>query len=219
MNENRSVQLLLLACLLGFAAPGAIQVTGEEPIVGGPCEGCEAVFVAIPDELSAQARIAPAGEPGEPLRIVGQVVHRDGTPASGTIVYAYHTDDRGIYPPDPALRGTPAYRHGSLRSWVRTGADGRYGFDTIRPAGYPSSETPQHVHMHVIEPSRCTYWIDSIHFTDDPRLTQERLEQAPDAGRGGGGLVTPRRDEDGVWIVERDIALGHAVPGYSACAR
>lgn len=192
------------------AAQSAATVTGDEPIVGLPCEGCELVFEGIPTELEAEARIAPTEEPGEPMRIIGTVRRADGTPAPGTVIYAYHTDSRGLYP-------RAATRHGRLRGWAQADEAGRYRFDTIRPAGYPSSTATQHVHMHVIEPGRCTYYIDSIEFTDDPRFMAGGGPDEND-GRGGSGVVTPRR-EAGVWVAERDIVLGDNVPGYEACAR
>ncbi len=181
--------------------------------MGRPCDGCEAVFEGLPAELRSAARIAPVDEPGEPMRIEGTVYAASGRPAAGVIVYAYHTDDRGIYPRG-AGRGAAA-RHGRLRGWVETDELGRYRFDTIRPAGYPDSREPAHVHMHVIEPGCCTYYIDSIHFEDDPRLSRaERAELA--TGRGGSGLVRPSRDAGDVWVVTRDIRLGENVPGHPA---
>jgi len=180
--------------------------------VGGPCEGCESVFERLPEEVPSSSRIAPTGEQGEPLVIQGRVTHRDGSPAPGTIIYAYHTDTEGIYPRDESLRGLAAYRHGRLRGWARADDNGKYRFETIRPGGYPGSDQPQHVHMHVIEPGRCTYYIDDIIFTDDPRLTPGLIEQY-NHGRGGPGIVTPR-DEEGVWFVERDIVLGERIPDY-----
>jgi protocatechuate 3,4-dioxygenase beta subunit len=177
------------------------------PVIGGPCEGCELVFEGMPEELSARARIAPPGEPGEPLRIEGRVVTQQGVPVPGVIVYAYHTDENGVYP-------QAATRHGRLRGWARTDADGRYVFETIRPASYPDSRVPQHVHMHVIEPSRATYYIDSIVFADDPLLDAEARER-DETARGGNGLVRPERDGEGVWHVRRDIQLGEDVPGYA----
>ncbi len=146
------------------------------------------------------------------MRIEGRVLGSDGEPAAGVIVYAYHTDRRGIYPKDDDLRGQAAYRHGRLRAWVETDAEGRYRFDTIRPASYPETTIAAHVHMHVLEPGCCTYWIDSIHFLDDPYLTRREREGQDD--RGGSGLVAPERDEDGTWVVTRDIVLGEGVPGY-----
>jgi len=161
-------------------------------------------------------RIAPEDEPGEPLVIEGTVRDEEGAPASGVIVYAYHTDARGIYPRDERLRGSAAYPHGRLRAWAKTGADGSYRFETIRPGSYPGTTIAQHVHMHVIEPGRCTYYIASIEFEDDPHLTAADRE-AQERGRGGSGLVSPTREGGGRWTVRRDIVLGLLVPGYEDC--
>jgi protocatechuate 3,4-dioxygenase beta subunit len=160
----------------------------------------------LPAEPASFARIAPAEEAGDPLRIEGTVTWPDGTPAPGTIVYAYQTDARGLYP-----RGET--RHGALRAWAAADGDGRYRFDTIRPGGYPGTSVPQHVHMHVIEPGRCTYFIDDIVFSDDPRLTPRQL-RAVEHGRGGSGVVAPRQDSDGTWVAKRDIRLGEGIRDY-----
>lgn len=193
-------RLLLSTCLL--LATSACR--SEEPVLGGPCEGCELVFVGQPAELTSSARIAPTDEPGEALHISGVVRDRAGKPAPDIIVYAYQTDAAGHYP-----RATT--RHGRLRGWARTDAEGRYRFDSIRPASYPRSDIPQHVHMHVIEPGRGTYWIDDIVFSDDPLLTAAQRRQMLQGRGGPGGLTTPQRDRDGTWQVTRDITLGAGV--------
>ena len=69
---------------------------------------------------------------------------------------------------------------------------------------------------HVLEPGRCTYYLDSIHFTDDPRLDAE-ASAVDGTPRGGSGLSSPERDGTGRWIIERDIVLGLGVPGYQRC--
>lgn len=193
-------------------AQGPEEEVERVPVVGLPCEGCEAVFQGMPEEPTSVARIAPEDEPGEPMRILGTVYGPDGDPAPGIIVYAYHTNARGVYPRDERFEGWAA-RHGELRGWAITDEQGGYRFDTIRPASYPNRDTPAHVHMHVIEPGCCTYYIASIHFEDDPVLDPGARKQSAD-GRGGSGLVDPERNADGVWIVRRDIVLGKGVPGY-----
>ena len=180
----------------------------REPVVGGPCEGCEWVYEGLPAEIPSRTRIAPAGEPGEAMRIEGTVLDAEGRPVPGVIVYAYHTDDRGEYPRDTRY----GVRHGRLRAWAKSDEDGRYVFDTIRPAGYPGTTIPAHVHMHVIEVGRCTYWIDDINFEDDPRLSQR--DRSRSDRRGGSGLSRPARDKTGVWVVTRDIVLGENVADY-----
>jgi protocatechuate 3,4-dioxygenase beta subunit len=206
---------LILVCVAGCDSTVQVGNTGRqrEPIVGLPCEGCEAVFEGLPDSLTSIFKIAPSGEPGQSMQIVGTVRDKIGNPIPGVIVYAYHTNAGGVYPLDEKYKGQAAYRHGRLRGWAVTDDRGEYGFDTIRPAGYPNSDLPAHVHMHIIEVGRCTYYIDDILFEDDPRLTQQlRLELAH--GRGGSGIVAPTRDESDVWAVTRDIVLGEKIPGY-----
>ncbi|MBO9663872.1 hypothetical protein [Dokdonella sp.] len=191
-------------------------VTGREIVVGAPCEGCEAVFDGLPARLDSRGHIAPSAEPGEPLELAGIVRDANGRPRPGIVVYAYHTDRGGLYPRDPRLSGETA-RHGRLRGWARTDAEGRYAFLTIRPGGYPGEAVPQHVHLHVIEPGRCTYYLGDVLFTDDPRLTPALRARERDA-HGGSGIVEPRRDRQGRWSVQRDVVLGLGVPGYERCA-
>lgn len=206
-------RIILPLIAMGFS----IVSTGAEPIVGGPCDGCEAAFVELPQNLTSKSRIAPASEAGEPMLITGRVLARDGKPKAGVIIYAYHADAHGIYPRPAKSLGAAADRHGRLRGWAISDADGRYTFETIRPASYPSRDIPAHVHMHVIERACAAYYIDDIVFTDDPLLMpaeRARLE----SGRGGIGVTTPARDSgSGVWKVVRDIHLGANVPDYPAC--
>ncbi len=199
-----SLVLISMGC---YSSQQTAGIPSQEVIVGLPCEGCELVFQGMPKKLSSHATIADQGEPGERLRIEGQVRRQDGQLAAGIIVYAYHTNAEGIYPSDPESK------HGRLRGWVKTDENGRYSFDTIRPAGYPNTSLPQHVHMHVIEVGRCTYYIDDILFEDDPRLTPKERVQP---GRGGAAVISPVK-EGKSWRVQRDIILGKNIDGYSRC--
>lgn len=185
------------------------------PVIGLPCEGCEAVFEGLPSTLASTARIAPASEPGEPMVVTGRVLAPDGSPRAGVVVYAYHTNTRGLYPPPVRRSGPAGDRHGALRGWAVSDADGRYTFQTIRPGAYPTREAPAHVHMHVIERGCATYYLDDVMFTDDPLLTPAARQRLSNA-RGGSGIVTPVR-QGGAWHVTRDIHLGAQVPGYRPC--
>lgn len=220
-SATRPVGVLCVLALLWLPAQGSAEPqsgaggTGGEVIVGGPCEGCGEVFNGMPEVLADSAVIAPPGEPGERMTIRGAVRRADGSAAPGVIVYAYHTDAKGVYPPE-AVGERRASEHGRLRGWVRTGPDGRYAFSTIRPMGYPNGRAPQHVHMHVIEPGRCTYYIDDVMFLDDPRVPAEELRRHA-RGRGGAAILRPERASAGEWVVTRDIRLGAGIPDYKRC--
>ena len=195
--DRRTVVSSVLA---GLALPAL--AARREPTIGGPCEGCDWVFDGQPAKLASRARIAPVAEAGAPMVIEGVVSSARGLPARGVVVYAYHTNQAGLYPP-------AGNRHGRLRGWAITDAQGHYRFDTIRPGAYPERNVAEHVHMHVIEPGVGTYYIDNLEFEDDPLNPRRR-----GAERGGNGLMLPQR-RDGIWRARRDIVLGRNIPGYS----
>jgi len=190
-------------------------VTGQERVVGLPCEGCTLVFDGLPQPLRTRARIAPANEPGESLQLSGTVRDGSGAARAGVVIYAYQTDRGGRYPPDRERTGAAA-NHGRLRGWAVSAADGSYAFDTIRPASYPFRREPQHIHMHVIEPGRCTYYLGDVLFADDPYLKASHRAR-PHQLRGGSGVVRPQGSAAAGWSARRDISLGANVPGYAGC--
>ena len=195
---------------LFFYASGCSQNDGER-IVGGGCDGCDLIYVGMPSNLQWETTIVNASEPGEPMIISGTIFKKDGrTPAAGVIFYVYHTDNKGYY--SPSANQTGAKRHGHLRGWIRTGADGHYQFRTIRPAAYPNTNIPAHVHPVVKEPGMTEYYIDEYRFDDDTRLTAS--ERAKEEKRGGSGIVKMTLNKNGEWICKRDIILGLNIPGY-----
>ncbi|HEY0101265.1 MAG TPA: hypothetical protein VGB76_20245 [Pyrinomonadaceae bacterium] len=201
---------------IGCARPAQTQPALASPVesgerIGGYCEGCEAIYEGMPAQLNWETRIA-ATEPGEPLEASGVIYQPDGkTPARGVILYAYHTDARGIYPPAPDARGM-ARRHGRLRGWIKTNARGEYKFVTIKPASYPNSTIPSHVHLIVKEADKNEYYIDDFEFEDDRFLTQQ--ERARRRKAGGSGVVSLTKNAGGVWLARRNITLGLNVQNY-----
>ena len=103
-------------------------------------------------------------------------------------------------------------KHGHLRGWMKTNAQGQYEFKTIRPASYPGSRIPQHIHPIIKEPGLSVYWIDDFLFSDDPFLNNQ--EKSNLQNRGGSGILSLKKDTNGVWVGERNITLGLNVPNY-----
>ena len=227
-NENRRsflkrASLFAVAVHAGVfincASPARTQPAGVEPLaktarrVGGDCEGCEAIHDGLPSQLNWETRIAGAAEPGELLEASGVIYRPDGkTPAPGVILYAYHTDAQGIYAPAPGATGF-ARRHGRLRGWSRTNAKGEYKFITIKPASYPGSVIPSHIHLIVKEADKNEYYIDDFEFEGDRFLTVQ--ERARRRQAGGSGIVRLNRGAGGVAVARRDIILGLNVQNYS----
>lgn len=169
------------------------------------CEGCEAVHERDPATLTSRSVIAGPDEPGERMILRGTVYQADGrTPAPNVVLYAHQTNAEGAYA-GGSNESEWSRRHGRLRGWLKTGADGRFEFATIKPAPYPTHTEPAHIHLTVLEPDRRPYWIDDVVFAGEDRVDKEYRRSREN--RGGPGIVTLTRDADGTWYAERDIIL------------
>lgn len=169
------------------------------------CEGCEAVGERPAGTLAATVALASPGEPGERMVLTGRVLTADGTaPAAGIVIYAHHTNHDGLYA-NGSTESMWSRRHGRLRGWARTGADGRYTFTTIKPAPYPDRTMPAHVHLFVGEPGRRPYYIDDVVFEGEFGVTPAYRKACE--LRGGNGIIRLSRTATGVLLARRDIRL------------
>lgn len=145
-----------------------------------------------PADVSATSIIAGPSEPGERLIVNGQVFAPDGvTPAAGVIVYAYQTDATGQYRNDSS-------RVARLHGWVKSDAEGRFEFRTIRPASYPNRASPAHIHFHVWGGGYPLQWIPELKFADDVLLSQRDLTESKTLGDFA-NIRAVQRGSDGVW--------------------
>jgi protocatechuate 3,4-dioxygenase beta subunit len=173
------------------------------------CDCC--VFNEIDTQhLSFMGRIAPDTAKGQRIIIRGRVFLSDGkTPATQVLMYFYHTNSQGKY----AKIGTEnrtgyAWWHGYCRGWLKTNDKGEYEIRTIRPAPYPNSREPAHIHFEVKAPTQktCCNMTDFL-FKGDPFLTESyeyRMETASGFIRYGGIDLKP---QNGVLTGHRDIIL------------
>lgn len=179
--------------------------------LGGPCEGCEAIYEYGNKKLSATGTLPKFKQNSPQLKIMGKVFKADGkTPAKDVIIYIYHTNRQGIY----ELKGDEtgwAKRHGFIRGWIKTGADGSYTFYTFRPAAYPDRSEPEHIHITIKEPNVNEYYIDDYLFEDAPLLTANIRKKQQN--RGGSGIVKPLL-QNGMMTIKRNIILGKNIPNY-----
>jgi protocatechuate 3,4-dioxygenase beta subunit len=155
--------------------------------IGGLSLAAQTVHEA-PAGAPSTGRLAPEGEPGQPLTISGVVVAADGSPVSGASLYVYQTDHEGYYGVKPASDN----RNPRLKLFLRTDARGAWSFSTVKPGSYPNSRVPPHVHFEVAAQGRAPK-IFEIVFEGDSFVTPAmRSDPAFSVRSIEGGRVTER---------------------------
>ena len=206
--------LVLLTCLIFCTSCTHSQSKTENKprLVGGPCEGCEAIFEHGDSQVSATDTLPDFQDQGIKIKVTGTVFLPDGqTPAKDVLLYIYHTNQNGEYPTRGGEKGWEK-RHGYIRGWAKTNKDGRYSFYTLKPGVYPDRTSPAHIHLTVLEPDGKYYWLDEYHFEGDPLLTEREIN--PQQPRGGTkGLLSIKKEND-LWVGKRDIILGKNIADY-----
>jgi len=152
---------------------------------------------------SWEVTIAGPDERGDRLVVEGIVTGSDGKPVEGAIVYVYHTDASGYYARERA--GNTA----RLCGLMRTGADGRYRFRTIKPASYPNSDIPAHVH-YVVSGASFPEQSFLLEFEGDPHLSSSAIARDRAAHEGFNATyrgIRPIEKRDGAWRCQRDLSV------------
>lgn len=145
---------LISLCSIALCLSACGQTAQQH--VGGPCEGCEAIYEnnILFDKLLSADTLPAYFENGKKILITGKVFKADGkTVAPGVILYLYQTNASGIYPTRGNETGW-AKRHGYLRGWLKTNKAGEYSFFASRPGAYPAGNNPEHIHITIKEPEK-----------------------------------------------------------------
>jgi protocatechuate 3,4-dioxygenase beta subunit len=180
---------------LSIVGIGAIELVG--------CTKDRSSAVAATNSVGTwRAQIAPAGEPGERLVVSGTIFAPDGkTPLKGITLYVYQTDATGRYSTSGGDN-----RNTRLHGSMLTNAEGRYEFASIKPASYPGSRVPAHIHAYVSGPGYPEYWIDEYWFQDDPFVKEDDRQKFASAGPFS-PILKLTRQGDGVLHGVRDIKI------------
>lgn len=204
----RTVWLLTVLAVIGCepSGGGLSQTSGwkryAHPIGAAEWNGA----IEAPSALRNWADSSGTSEPGDRMVLKGTVYKPDGkSPAEGVLVYFYHTNARGVYPKRGDETGN-ARRHGYLRGWILTGANGEYEMRSIRPAGYPGRPDPAHIHITLTANRYPEHWIEETWFEGDERISASELAKARNLGRFS-PVVKLAKDENGVWRGVRDLKL------------
>ena len=171
----------------------------------GPASSAEQKAVAPrADNVPAKTTIVSEKEPGQPLIVSGTIYAPDGRkPLEGITLYVYQTDATGVY----STSGTGGdNRNTRIHGVMRTGADGRYEFRTIKPASYPGTRISAHIHAYVSGADYPEYWIDEYVFADDPFVGEDVKQKFRGLGTFS-PVLTLTRGSDGVLRGVRDIKV------------
>lgn len=196
MKYYLCLPLLFLYCCISMAQPGATELLREAGIkLENKSANVSAILIdkkylslhpltAFRDLIRTYAspgilQVTTDDEPGKKIRVQGTIKDKEGKPAAGALVYLYQTDSKGWYAADaPHVRISGSdVGHARLFGYVRTDANGKFELHTIKPSGYPRSDLPAHIHVHVsVEGYRAV--VNEFLFDDDERLVGEIREQS-----------------------------------------
>lgn len=192
------IAALMIASLIGVELGFS-----QETLLGGPCEGCEAVFEFGNLHLTPVDTLPEFNSEGTKIKVSGTVFQQDGkTPAEGVILYIYQTNEEGVYPKKGNETGW-ARRHGYLRGWAKTGRNGAYTFYTQKPHFYGNE--PAHIHLTILEPDGSYYWLGAFLFEGDSNLSDKQVNNP--MPRGGSNGIMSLNFEDHILTGKRDIIL------------
>lgn len=201
----------LLSCN-GQTTSNSSNQAEKNGVIGGPFENGEFMYIGMPEHIKSIDTSAGWSQKGQKLLVTGTIYRLDGkTPASNVILYYYHTDINGLYADKQGL-DRRVVRHGYIRGWVKSDANGKYAIYTVRPAPYPNRNFEAHIHPAIKEPYiNKEYYIDEFVFDDDKLLTGEKRKRLEN--RGGSGILR-LFNKDGLQIAEHNIILGLNIPNY-----
>jgi hydroxyquinol 1,2-dioxygenase len=169
------------------------------------------------------ASIVRSPTPGDPLFVSARVVDQDGAPIAGAEVDVWHSSPEGLYEQQDEKQAEM-----NLRGKFTTDADGRFGFRTVLPAGYPipidgptgellaaqgrHNMRPAHIHFLIYKPGHKTLisqvyvkgapYIDTdVQFGVTEALVGDYVRHEPDE-------PAPADDVDGPWYsLEKTFAM------------
>jgi len=157
---------------------------------------------------------------GPTVIVSGRVMTPDGAPISGAEMEIWQTADNGLYSNQDTAQ--PDY---NLRGHLKTRADGRYLFATVRPAPYTVPDDgpvgvllhatgrhpwrPSHLHFIVTAPGHRTL-VTEVFPSDDPYLDEDAVFGVREA------LVMEYHEETDPGTLPADLSLRHvpSMPFY-----
>lgn len=156
-----------------------------------------------PEDASFFISNAPKNERGDRMVIRGVVT--DGQkPIGNASLYIYHTDNDGRYDPQEARPGMGS-ENPRLHGYLRADSVGRYVYGSIRPASYPGTDAPPHVHF-VVTAEGFKDVAFEVMFEGDPKIPADIADRYPKPNYKL--AIRPAvKDSNRVWQSNFDIVM------------
>ena len=130
ITDERRQEFILLSDVLGLSML-VVGINNRRPTQATESTVFGPFFVEGSPAFENGDDIA-AGAPGEPCFMAGRVVSVDGDPIAGALVEVWQADEDGFYDVQYADLDRPRGR-----GHLRTDADGRFWFWSVKPEAYP----------------------------------------------------------------------------------
>lgn len=183
---DKKNEVVLAADILGISTLVALQ-NNQDPQGESPSALLGPFWRANAPDCACGDSIARSGTPGVPLFVSGVVRDGQGRPLADAMVDVWQASPVGLYE-----NQDPTQENMNLRGRFRTDAEGRYHFQSVRPAGYPvpvdgpcgvllkaqrrHPNRPAHLHFMVSKPG-FKVLVSQVYADDD-----ENLESDPTFG-------------------------------------
>ncbi len=110
---------------------------------------------------------------GQYIEVTGRVVDEDGAPLAGSMVEIWQANSAGKYVHELDRHEAPVDPNFIGEGRFVTDAEGRYKFRSIKPGGYPVTEStwwwrPPHIHFSIFGPSWMNRFVTQIFFPGEP---------------------------------------------------
>jgi protocatechuate 3,4-dioxygenase beta subunit len=182
----------MLPAVAALAALGTITVSSH---AAGPCRDQQPEGPAV--------TIASKDEPGTRMYLHGVIFDAStGKPLPGITLYVYQTDAQGYYSANRGMNN----RNPRLCGILRSGPDGGYEVETIRPADYATGGVEAHIHFQA--------WSDAIErqaflleFEENVTQVARGAKVPAPSGRATAVTQPVYRLADGTLNVRRDIGI------------
>ena len=211
INKSSKIKQYLKTQVIIILLIFATVCFSQNSIIGGGCDGCELMYIGMPNNILATSYSPAWGSDGQKLLVTGKTLKTDGSPVAGVIIYYWQTDNTGYYTPKDYLDDN-VKRHGYIRGWVKSDSQGKYAIYSIKPKAYPNRDIAAHIHLSIKEAKiKNEYYVDNLVFNYDPLLTTAKRKKLEN--RGGSGILRTLVSGD-MLIAEHNIILGLNIPNY-----